>query len=141
MKVRKPPQRHPTQANLDWPLTKGHVEVEGKVLPEVEEDPLNDLSKPSEQYTLENGVRPRIEGKAIDDPKLSESREHENMPNEEGFRDSPKVTHGFAARRDEHLEQRPLSWEYVAAFFDGEGSITIKSRSNSVDIFFGDNPD
>ena len=34
----------------------------------------------------------------------------------------------------EQSEQRPLSWEYIAAFFDGEGSIGITTRKNSIDI-------
>ncbi len=31
-------------------------------------------------------------------------------------------------------EPRPLSWEYVAAFFDGEGSIDVTARKQSVDV-------
>jgi hypothetical protein len=136
MKVgRKSLQSDQTEANLACPRTKGHVEVQGKVLPRVEETKRNDVSKPSVQHTLENVVRPRTEVKAIDARNVSESREHEEMPNEGGLRESPSVTHRFAAGHDEHLEQRPLSWEYVAAFFDGEGSVTIMSRTDSVDIF------
>jgi hypothetical protein len=34
----------------------------------------------------------------------------------------------------EQSEQRPLSWEYIAAFFDGEGSIGITTQKNSIDL-------
>lgn len=34
----------------------------------------------------------------------------------------------------EGADPRPLSWEYVAAFFDGEGSIDVTVRKRSVDL-------
>lgn len=37
-------------------------------------------------------------------------------------------------RTESKRERKPISWEYVAAFFDGEGSIGVTSRSNSVDL-------